>query len=55
VIVDPDGFDEGEQTKPVNVQDGIGPTVFIIPMSHLNDEGGAEARNGGNVPGVTGQ
>ena len=48
-------LDQGEQTKPVHAPKGIGPLKLSVPVVDVSDEGVVKMRNGGDVPGVTGQ
>ena len=54
--VDPDGFDERMQTKPVHAHDGFWP-VGLSPSREVdaNRQDGVKMRDSGNVPGVAGE
>ena len=54
--MDPELFDQGKQTKPVHVHEGVRPHD-PSPYERIgrNSEGVVEVRNGDDVPGVTGQ
>ena len=53
--VDDEGFHKGKQSKPVHVMDGIGPYGPSTRVVDESKKGGVEMRNGGDVPGVTGE
>ena len=53
--MDPERLDKGKQTKLVHVLEGIGPPQVSAGEVGVNEKIVMEMRNGGDVPGATGQ
>jgi hypothetical protein len=54
-LVDPGFLDQGKQTKPVHVPERSRPQSHRHPQGIYSSKGVMEVRNGGDVPGATGQ